>query len=255
MLFNGSKSKLMCFSKAYSPKNVFVKVCGESVPLTDKMNYLGHSISSKIYETPIKDISNDFVIKLNGVLGDFSSVKSGLKHDLMMKYCTSFYGVMFCDFNDKAGLNVLYRQWRKALRKIWLLPNRAHSRLLPLITQGLPLEIVLKRRFLKFFHTGLSSKNNMVQSIFKLASKGYSRLGCNFRAICSSVYNSDGYLACYTIDHIMNNLVDKWRNSIADEDVRSASQIRELVDIRDGISSNLLSRAECQQIIDFVSTM
>ena len=255
MLFNGSKSKLMCFSKVYSPKDVMVKVGGDCVSLTNRMTYLGHSVSSSIYDSPVTDISHDFVIKFNGVIGDFAKISSKLKHDLMLKYCTSFYGVMFCDLSNRNGLDLLCRQWRKALRKIWLLPYRAHSRLLPLITGGLPLDIVIKKRFVNFYYSGLSSKNNVIRSLFQLAERSYSRLGCNFRAICSSVLGNRGSWAGYSADHVNEKLVDSWKNDVTDADVRIASHITELIDMRDGIHDNTLNKSECQDIIDIISTM
>ena len=255
MLFNGNKSKLVCFSKAYSPKNIRVSVGGDYVSLTDKVNYLGHSVSSNIYDSPVDVISRDFVIKFNGVISDFANTRSCLKYELMLKYCTSFYGVLFCDLNSRKGLDVLCRQWRKALRKIWSLPYRAHSKLLPLITGGLPLEIVVKKRFLNFFYSGLSSKNKIVCHMFQLAERSYSRLGCNFRALCSSALNNRGNYAGYGANHVIDKLVRTWKNGVDDDDVRIASQIRELIDIRDGILDNVLSKSECQDMIDFISTM
>ena len=253
MLFNGTKSKLMSFSKIHKSKDIIVKVGGEIVSHTDRMTYLGHCLFSNMFESPVKDISNDFVVKFNGVLGDFANVKSSLRHELVMKYCTSFYGVIFCDFAARTGLSLLCTQWRKALRKIWRLPNRAHCRLLPLITGGLPLDIVLKRRFLNFFNSGLSSENNIVRSIFHLAKNSFSRLGGNFRAICPNT--GKGSNNVHSVDLVIKNLIIAWKDNLADKDVRIASQIRELVDIRDDLFSGFLSKGECQNLIDFLATV
>ena len=80
----------MYFGKNDIDGDVTIEISGEHVSVSDNMTYLGHDISSNIYETGIKNISRDFVVKFNSVLSDFSSIKSSLRYDLMLKYCTSF---------------------------------------------------------------------------------------------------------------------------------------------------------------------
>jgi hypothetical protein len=248
MLFNGSKSKLMCFSKNAISQNVTIEVSGEHVNVSDNMTYLGHNISSNIYESGIKNITRDFIIKFNGVLGDFSSIKSCLRYDLMQKYCTSFYGVLLCDFSDISNMDRLYRQWRKAIRRIWRLPMRTHTNLLPHICKSVPIDIVMKRRFMNFFNNGMKSKNLIVSQIFRRAKQCFSHLGRNFKFIQSDVikWNLKGGDVEFNLDKV-------WYENANDDDVRVGTHIRELVEMRDdNICQNILDRDECQSVIEFL---
>jgi hypothetical protein len=248
MLFNGSKSKLMCFSKNAISQNVTIEVSGEHVNVSDNMTYLGHNISSNIYESGIKNITRDFIIKFNGVLGDFSSIKSCLRYDLMQKYCTSFYGVLLCDFSDISNMDRLYRQWRKAIRRIWRLPMRTHTNLLPHICKSVPIDIVMKRRFMNFFNNGMKSKNLIVSQIFRRAKQCFSHLGRNFKFIQSDVikWNLKGGDVEFNLDKV-------WYENANDDDVRVGTHIRELVEMRDdNICQSILDRDECQSVIEFL---
>ena len=57
--------------------------------------------------------------------------------------------------------------WRKATRKVWKLPNLTHCHLLPVITNCLPLNIILEKRLLKFIWSIINSKNRIVNNVFK----------------------------------------------------------------------------------------
>ena len=54
-----------------------------------------------------------FEVKFNCVLGDFASVKSILRHELVMKYCTYFFlwSHFLKDFADWKDPNSLYKQF------------------------------------------------------------------------------------------------------------------------------------------------
>ena len=252
LIFNGSKSKLMYFGKNDIDGDVTIEISGEQVSVSDNMTYLGHDISSNIYETGIKNISRDFVVKFNSVLSDFSSIKSSLRYDLMLKYCTSFYGVMLCDLSDRSNMERLYKQWRKAIRRIWRLPMRTHSRLLPLICKNVPIDIILKRRFWNFFKNGMKSKNHIVSQIFRRARHCFSHLGRNFRSINSDIIKWKYKVGAHGYAEF--NLDQVWYENVNDDDIRGGSHIRELVDMRDSIQSSVLNRDECQSVIDFLCT-
>ena len=53
------------------------------------------------------------------------------------------------DYEDKR-IEKYYVAWRKAMRKVWKLSNLTHCNLLPVITNCLPLNIILEKRLLKF---------------------------------------------------------------------------------------------------------
>ena len=54
------------------------------------------------------------------------------------------------------------------MRKVWKLPNLTHCNLLPVITNCLPLNIILEKRLLKFICI-INSENLIVNNVFKFA--------------------------------------------------------------------------------------
>ena len=72
--------------------------------------------------------------------------------------------------------------WRKEMRKVWKLPNLIHCNLLPIITNCLPLNIILEKRLLKFIWSIINNENRIVNNVFKFSlNNRRSVLGKNFR--------------------------------------------------------------------------
>ena len=179
--FNGNKSKLMIYSRNPNEPIVDIKVFGETVEMVTEMTYLGFRMSTNIED----DISLDYVIrdfntKFNIFMADFNNIDSCLKNKLFSVYCTSFYGSHMCNLHkiEKADT-----QWRKAIRRIWCLPNRTHCALLPHICKLLPPSILFMNRFTNFYINNISSNNNIVRFVFRSAMISNTLLGNNFRLI------------------------------------------------------------------------
>ena len=92
--------------------------------------------------------------------------------------------------------------WRKAMRKVWKLPNLTHCNLLPVITNWLPLNIILEKRLLKFIWRIINSENRIINNVFKFTLNNHrSVLGKHFRYLafkykikCSSWYKNWSYI-------------------------------------------------------------
>ena len=152
--------------------NLKVSVGGEVVSVVKDLTYLGHHIKQNREDSLVQAVSQDFICKINSVIADFSKVSSKIKHNLVEKYCLSLYGGNFSDFSNVTKMQTLYRQWRNADLKIWGLPRRTHSKYLPIIYDGIPLQMLLMRRFLKFFKAGMDSSNPIVSFVFNNAMYG-----------------------------------------------------------------------------------
>ena len=94
----------------------------------------------------------------------------------------------FIDFSSCA-IDTLCKQWRKAMRRILHVNPRTHSRFLPHIVDTPPVHVTLMQRFVKFFYSGIRSKNNIVNFIFENALFSRSRLGSNIKYILVSYCN------------------------------------------------------------------
>ena len=144
---NGNKSKLIIFQKKKDICNPCVSISSQNVEIVDEINYLGFKISSVNEGVCLSSLVNDFNIKVNSFLGDFNQVTSVLKNNLFPLYCTSYYGSHLCDIRNLEEMNV---QWRKAIRRVWGLPYRAHSNLVYSICKLLPPEVIFLKKMLFF---------------------------------------------------------------------------------------------------------
>ena len=261
--FNGSKSKLMYVGKSVNLSDICVKVNNERVEWCKNLNYLGHDISNDRTKSDVIGIKKDFVRKFHSFSADMASLNSNLKSELFYKYCMSLYGVLFCEFSNKGEMDVIYKEWRKAMRRIWKLPYRTHGRFLSHIAECVPIDIELKQRFLRFFSKGIRNKNKIVNDIFSQSLCSQTRLGRNFRQIVMSVNGVNRRFLCdlsmlrseFNYNMLSKTMYDEHRYNYDREDIRLSYQIKELILIRDGLETSILNSNECQIIIDVLATM
>ena len=252
IIFNGKKSKLMRFSKNLSCDYIDIYVNNEKVVKVDSMDYFCHTLFADRNNNMLDGIVKEFNVKANTVIGTFNPLSSQIKNDLLSKYCTSFYGCNLSALYDRNGINQLCVNYRKVLRRIWNLSWRTHCRLLPHVSNTLPLEVSLQKRFVNFFKSGYNSNNSVLNFIFKHAIKSYSRIGRNLRYI-NYKYNLDCINQYQFIDNDCSaNVIKSWNNDVTDESIRIGSQIREIVFMRDSFEPWLLENNECQAIIDLL---
>ena len=251
--FNGSKSQLLVFDKNTSKHPINMCVAGEPVEQVDSLKYLGHYLVNNRNDSHISPVKKDFIGKVNGFLGDFSSISSHIKFDLFNTYCMSLYGTNICDLDNKC-MEPLYVEWRKALRKIWNIPYRTHSRLLYHIARTLPPDVIVKQRFVKFFYSGLMSKNPLVHFVFKNAKCNRSRMSNNLKYIFNNLSFNICTAECFNQNDICKSIVRKWWASCDEDDIRVGSQIREIIDEREAYDTFLLNESECQHLITFLCT-
>ena len=83
-------------------------------------------------------------------------------------YCLDAYASQLWDSEDNR-IGKYYVAWRKAMRKVWKLPNLTHCNLLPVITNCLPLNIILEKRLLKFILSISNGENLIINNVFKFA--------------------------------------------------------------------------------------
>ena len=89
---------------------------------------------------------------------------------MISTYCLDAYVSQLWDYDDKR-IETYYVAWRKPMRKIWELPNLSHCNLLPVITNCLPLNIILEKRFPKLICSIINSENLIVNNVFRFVLK------------------------------------------------------------------------------------
>ncbi len=247
IIFNGSKSLLMVFGNSHDCE---VYVSGDPVKVVKSMKHLGHVITDDINDSAVQPIVNDFNTKVNTFLAYFNEVRCDVKNSLFNQYCTSFYGAHITMLYHKDVEN-LYVAWRKALRKLWHLPYRAHCNLLPHVSDSLPAKVMFCKRFLKHYISGFNSSNELVSTIYKSAMYSMSRLGKNVRYVCQE-YGFDVWNTDFSSYNANGAITRKWNCSVNEEDVRIGVQVRELCIERDRLNDWLLDRGEVTDIIEYL---
>ena len=143
--FNGSKSKLLVIASS-KYRSFYRDMCAYSFTISGKIiqnvnsySPLGHIITSSF--TDIEDISirrNSLISKANTVICFFKKLSFVVRLKLFMSYCSSMYGCELWLLRD-SNIDVFCVAWRKALRRILGLPQNAHSYMLPIVSNSLPI--------------------------------------------------------------------------------------------------------------------
>ena len=184
--------------------------------IVHKYLYLGNYICSKCNDSLAQYIVKDFNIKFNTFIGDFGQVSSTVKNKLFRQYCCSFDGYQNCALHDK-NMKTFYITWRKAIRRIWKLPYRAHSRLLPCISDMPSPDVILEKRLMKFVLTGINHENSVVNFMFNLALGNVSTTGDNVRYICQKYNIQPGNVPYVSQQEIDSQILMMFKNGIRED--------------------------------------
>ena len=180
--FNSKKSQFMVFGKCRD--NIDVYLNGEKLEMVSKIKYLGNVISNCINDPLMTNVKDDFVCKVNSFLANFPNVSSLVKNSLFQQYCMSLYGTNSCML-DHHNIKEVQVAWRKAIRRVWNLPYKTHRALLPHVAEQFPIDVVMYKRFVNHFISGLSHENKSVSQVFKSSLLYDSRMSKNFLYIAA----------------------------------------------------------------------
>ena len=227
-------------------------VCGETVEKVSELKYLGFTFSCEPGDSFQTVLVKDFNCKFNIFMSDFNKVTPKLKNELFNTYCCSFYGSSLCKFQD---LDLIDIQWKKAVRRIWKLPYRTRSMLLPHISKRLPPSLCFIKSFIKFYLNNMQSSNSVVKYVFQSALSNNTRLGNNIRYILFKHNLTVSYFKHATTDFntMWNIILSNWNRSCNEYSKRTGDHILELICRRDCLEPWILSRSEIQEVIDLIS--
>jgi hypothetical protein len=246
IVFNAEKSKFlvmatrsgrMCYN--YMASCAFY-IGGDRIQNVSQFTHLGHIITSSFQDCEdIKSRRNGFVSQVNSLLCFFAKLDILVKLRLFKSYCSSLYGCELWSLND-AAVEDFCIAWRKALRRICNLHYKAHSYLLPIISDTLPICDELYKRSVRFITSCLLSPNYLVRFVSwhsVVFSKFDSPLGSN-AWFCSRRYNFDINSLVLNLSDIQNNFFKLWyQASVTNTELSDARCLLELLLIRSGYMS------------------
>lgn len=238
VLYNALKSKCIYFyprSRSKSSLHIYDVSClnftisGYRIDFVDSYKHLGHVISNELNDSvDISEKRSVFIGQANNVLCYFSKLSSDVRYKLFSSYCSSFFGCELWKL-DNNSIDDVCVAWRRALRRIWSLPNTAHNRLLPLLSNCMPLYDQFCSRFLNFIRRCLSDDSSpLVRTVAwhgLFYCRSHSPIGFNFMH-CMRRY-------CFNLYDFINAKL-----SVVQEldisDVATANFLKELISLRDG---------------------
>ncbi len=127
-------------------------------------NHLGHTTSVSDKDSIISGAIASFWKAFNLLMSDFGGLYSIIKCKLFKQYCCSFYGSNLWLLTSKRCYDICVA-WRRALRKLWNVPCRT----LAILSNNMPLEMSLDKRFIKFSNNVLNNSTGIIKSVASLS--------------------------------------------------------------------------------------
>ena len=158
--FNPPKTVCLHFtgkrSAAEPPGIVFH---GQTLKWSYSCKHLGNYISKDLKEeAEIKLKRCDFIGRVNSLIANFKAVNRDICSRVFNAQCCHLYGCQAWALYDKSVAKFEVT-WRKAVRKLWYLPYRARSELLPILVDRAPIMDQICSRFAGLYN-GIMSGNN-----------------------------------------------------------------------------------------------
>ena len=254
--FNSNKCQSVVFDKCSSSIDPCFHVNNQIVSCVKEIVYLGYVIKGDRSDPLVLPIVSAFNKKFNAFIGDLDCVASEVKGSLFQQYCTSLYGVIFSQLYH-TDANRLCITWRKAMRRLYKLPNRTHCKLLPIITDILPVDLQTNLRFLKHMYLGLNHDNSTVQFLFNMCNSLHRTvMSKNFKYICDKYGISQNSVTISSPTIVKNRIKKMYYSSVLENDKAVGTQIKELVFMRDCLDFEEfhLSRNEICDVFFYLAT-
>jgi len=188
VIFNSSKSKLLFFGNVrHRPAVSPITFCGSTIELVSHDKHLGNVIGQDSCKIQIQQNINEFNRKVNMVNTHFHHVQFDVLYQVFKTYCMPLYGSQLWDHGTKYA-DKFNTNWRKAIRKIFNLPNRTHCDLLPYICDDDLPAVQLYFRIISFCRSLVNSSNEISRICYNLAISGSGSAVSNNMSVVSSFY-------------------------------------------------------------------
>jgi hypothetical protein len=163
--FNAKKSFAVCFGTP-KVKQFQLLLDGIQIPFVDKVTYyLGVVLVNSLDDTAhILKLLGLFYASANALFVTFKGLDSDILFELFSSYCCTYYGLMCCSLRSR-NLDKLYVAWNKSVRRIFRLPYRTHTNILPAIIGKPHIHRACLVHFTNFSHKLLKSGNPILRSL------------------------------------------------------------------------------------------
>ena len=232
--FNPDKTKCLIVPPVGCHCHVDCNFFLNDKPITNvsSFTHLGHVISGNMLLIDRADVSlrcTDFIRQANNVLCYFKMLNSHVKYSLFQSFCNSFYGCEIWTLSD-TKLDEISVKWRKALRRVWDIPQTTHCNLLPLISECLNIFDEICRRSYNFVVNCYNSKYSLIRNVatHSLCNIGCSVIGNNY----AYFRNRFGIKKSSRISK--KSLYTSLIGCLSEETLARADLLKDLLSLRDG---------------------
>jgi hypothetical protein len=195
ILYNTKKTVTMVMTpeKDYACPNL--SLYGNNLEYVKSFKYLGINITPDLRDdTDINVKRGQFISSVNTLMASFRKLNCKMLNQLFDTYCCSFYGCQTWLVENKQ-LYKMRTAYNKALRRIWQLPNTAHTNVTLEIASKADFNQVLDKRILSLYLSMCNSDNPHVSYMANVICKNKtSRTGINLDIICKRNGIFDGKL-------------------------------------------------------------
>lgn len=164
--YNPKKTVCMCFHRKRIDLDGFsVRLYGKLLPWSESAKHLGNIVRADLKDDDdIQRKRCDFIGRTNSLLANFKAVPRSVCSTVFNSQCCHLYGTETWDLGDKKVTSFCVA-WRKAVRKIWCLPNDSRSVILPHLVKSESIEVLLCNRFKGLYKGILNSDNSNMKSL------------------------------------------------------------------------------------------
>ncbi len=159
-------------------------------------------------------------------MSDLGGLYSFIKCKLFKQYCSSFCGSNLWLLTIKRCYDICVA-WRRALRKLCNVPYITHNKILAILSNNLPLEMSLDKRFIKYSNNFQNYSTGIIKSVASLSLyNSWSTFNRNNNYVCQMYGSSINESSIFKVWYDSISYVERTDVSVLDNIVISASDDR-----------------------------
>ena len=242
--FNVKKSEAILFGQFDNVPDL--KLNNQRIVIKNKVKYLGNYLTNENNYIDYSSFVKDIKVRGNVISTKFKFLSIESKREIFLSQISCFYGCELLNLQDYI-MHELDVAWRISARKVFQIPKRTHSYLLPsLMNCDVPSTNVLIR-ILKFYFNGIHSKDDLIKFVFENSFYSMTSIMCkNLFFIMFKLLKN--VLSIFNEDFILSKYVRKFKKQFKND--WKTDLIYELLKMRDGSLLSNLSLSEVNLLIE-----
>ena len=168
--YNPKKTVCLCFcGKQLHQDTNCATLYGKPIPWSSSAKHLGNIVSADLSDTAdIQRKKCDFIGRVNSLVSNFKSVPRSVCSHVFNSQCCHFYGTEVWNLQNST-VKSFHVAWRKAIRRMWYLPNMTRSVILPHLVKSDTIEIQLAKRFMSLYKMVWRSNNDRLKNLLQIS--------------------------------------------------------------------------------------